>query len=259
MGKEIKYYYVKTKDTFFNRNPELIRWSDDSYITMNEEVDYSQSIGIAVYKSLGEKFEKPKSTQYEVVRPILKEIFFDHFNLAVKLLSKKVIDEGEFYILKYKKDWIKVHGYTPAKMHILINFMDSLEYLDLNISSSYGHKDRPNCRKEGTLITKEQFTLILRLTLKFLYDPDSYKILLDSFLKDYYTLAVEGQEIEDLMLSTNHSFSSITEQLELRKKNIEKRLIEVDTDSELERIKLRGEIEGLNYALTTIKIHAQSS
>ena len=34
-----------------------------------------------------------------------------------------------------------------------------------------------------------------------------------------------------------------------------KQLIEVDNDPELDRIKLRGEIEGLNYALTTIKIH----
>jgi len=44
-------------------------------------------------------------------------------------------------------------------------------------------------------------------------------------------------------------------QLEKRKKEIEKRLIENDQDSKDIRLQLRGELEGINYSLKIIDIH----
>ncbi len=87
-----------------------------------------------------------------------------------------------------------------------------------------------------------------------MYDPDSYPILLDSFIKNFYCLAGKGEEeeIDNLLFNTDQSLKEILDQLELRKRNIEKRLIEVDTDNETERIKFRGEIDGINYAINTI-------
>jgi hypothetical protein len=42
----------------------------------------------------------------------------------------------------------------------------------------------------------------------------------------------------------------------MRKINIEKRLIEVDTDSNIDRVKLRGELDGIEYAIKTMMANA---
>jgi hypothetical protein len=78
-------------------------------------------------------------------------------------------------------------------------------------------------------------------------------ILFEIYLKNFYGLAAGEKKIEPFILRSEKSFDGVLEQLETRKKNIEKRLIEVDKDSESDRIRLRGEIDGINYAISTVK------
>lgn len=53
----------------------------------------------------------------------------------------------------------------------------------------------------------------------------------------------------------DESIKEISEKIQQRKQNIEKRLIEKDDDTENERVQLRGEFDGLNYSIDALKIH----
>ena len=56
-------------------------------------------------------------------------------------------------------------------------------------------------------------------------------------------------------LSNAKAIKDIISQIEDRKLFIEKQLIEVDNISKEDRIKLRGELTGLSFALETINVH----
>jgi hypothetical protein len=120
------------------------------------------------------------------------------------------------------------------------------------IDSSQGHKERPGFRKSGKAITIDKFMQFLNLNLQFLYDSDSLLIFLEDYLKNFYSLIDEKSHIDGFIVSAEKQFADILEQLSTRKNHIEKRLIEVDTDSSFERAKLRGELDGIEYAIKTV-------
>jgi len=252
MATESKYYFITTNYSAHNLS-QVVKWNEDYYVEVKEDVDFIQSVGLTINKFSDSKNDKPKNSKYEKVKPILKEVFLDHYRLAIRLINKQLNIDGEFYLLKNSKDWIQVQSYTNAKRNVSIDFRDAIDSLWFRVCSTPSMKSRPTSRKHGTSIAREQFDIFLRLALKFLYDSDSYRILLDSFISNFYSLAEEGEDIENLMFNTDQSLKDIMKQLELRKRNLEKRLIEVDTDNDSERIKFRGEINGIDYSINTIK------
>lgn len=67
-------------------------------------------------------------------------------------------------------------------------------------------------------------------------------------------LLANGKDtIEEFLITGEKAFEKIIEQLKERKETLEKRLIENDTDPAQERAKLRGELEGLHYAIIAIQ------
>lgn len=62
----------------------------------------------------------------------------------------------------------------------------------------------------------------------------------------------EKTSIDGFIINAEKQFSDILVQLNSRKNYIEKHLIEVDTDSNVDRAKLRGELDGIEYAVKTI-------
>jgi len=75
--------------------------------------------------------------------------------------------------------------------------------LSLTANSSSGFAGWPNSRKNGIPIPRERFQIFLQLSLKFLSDPDGYSTLLDYFIKDFYVLTNEEEEIENLIFITD--------------------------------------------------------
>jgi hypothetical protein len=260
MAKESKYFYITEVPIGYKskRQPRLVKWNEDYQIEVDENVDYHQYLSLYINKLSEKDTLKPESSSYEKVKPILKEIFIDHYSLALKFISEVDILDSELYLLKRSKDWFQIAYFSideKNKQNILIDFRDGIEDLWLMLHSSSNYRDRPAMRKDGAAISQVLFKQFLNLTLKFLYDPDSYKILLTPFLKDFHGLATGKRKVESLILSSATSFNNILEQLEMRKKNIEKRLIEVDKDSEFDRVRLRGEIDGINFAINTINVN----
>lgn len=120
--------------------------------------------------------------------------------------------------------------------------------------SSSNLRFRPSARKNGTPISSIQFKQILDLTLKYLYDADSLKVLNMDYIKSFKHLCEGEMDFEVFKVNDEQIFKKIVEQLNQRKRSIEQLLIENDNYSESERIKMRGEINGINYAIEVLKI-----
>ncbi len=255
--KEDKYFYSKSteKYSFSRSSHDVIRWNQFYSVEVDEDVDYHQFISFRFDKLKTGEIEKPKSSEYQNVRSIIKEVFLSHYNLAMNNIYDVAIDEGEFYLRKNSTSWFDIVYFSKdekAKQSIEINFQDSIEEIYLTITCNPGYKGRPVYRKKGTAITKERFEQFLNCTLQLLNDSDSYTIFIDDYLRKFYQLLEVNNKIDGFIISAEKSFEKILDQLSLRKENLEKRLIESDTDSAIDRAKLRGEVEGLIYAIKTI-------
>jgi len=254
MALENKYYYI-TYPSSQRHLPEVVKWNESFTVEVAENVDFKQVIDLSINK-LQKNVSKPVSDKYKKVKPVIKEIFLDHYTLALKFIHESDIDDGEFYLSKKSKDWYVIEYYSKnekEKRKIEIDFRDSIEDLWLKFSSTPGFNGRPIARKKASPITEVQFKQFLNLTIQFFYDPDSLTTFLNDYIKNFYSLCQGETKIEGFIISAEKSFQIISDQLTSRKEYLEKRLIENDNDSALDRMKFRGELEGILYAMNVIK------
>lgn len=252
-----KYHYCRPIDSFMSkRGPYVLRTSRFYQVEVMENVDSWQYISFSYDKLKTGLFAVPKSTKYEKVRPIISEIFFSHYNLALKFIHEALMDDGEFYLLQNSKSWFQIAYYSSnekEKQKIVIDFRDAVEDLWLTLECSHGHSGRPAYRKKALSITADKFKQFLNCSLQFLFEANSYNVYCDDFIRKIYQLVEYDGRIEGFVISAEKSFETIVNQLLLRKSEIESRLIGNDTDSSLDRAKLRGELEGLNYCLKVMQ------
>jgi len=258
MAKESKYYHISDIGYSSSRwLPQLMKWNENYCVELYEDVEFSPHVYIWIDKLSNCGAAKPMSTVYKKVIPILKELFNDYYYLALKYINLTIIDEGEFYIIERSKDHFQVQYYSKnekERLNLNIEFIDSFEFFDLTVNSIHGHRGRHIARRKGIPIEFEKFKQFLKLTLKFLSDHGSYVVFLEPYIKNFKNLVAGDNIIEGFDISSERAFKKILEQLEERKASIEKRLIEEDKDSLEDRIRYRGEIAGIDYAIKTIKI-----
>ncbi|MCG8697688.1 MAG: hypothetical protein MI922_06500 [Bacteroidales bacterium] len=258
---ESKYYYINpVKDEYLSSRwfPEINKWNKAYVVDLRENVEWSPCISLSIVKYRSDSFPKPKSDKYQKVKPILEELFDDYYNHSLQNIYSAELCENEFYLIENSKSWYQIEYYSENekdKRSLTIEFRDCIDDLWLRVEYNHSYKGRPNARKNGKPINKEDFFQFVNLTLKFLADHNSYQIYLDTYIKDFYNLASGNKKIEHFDLNADKAFKSILTTLEKRKIKIEKRLIENDEDSQGDRIKLRGELEGINYAIKTININ----
>ena len=253
MAFENKYYYI-TYPSSQSHLPEVLKWNESFTIEVGENVDFRQVIDLSINK-LKNNISKPVSDTFKKVKPIINEIFLDHYTLALKFIHETEIDEGEFYLSKKSKNWYVIEYYSKnekEKRKIEIDFRDSIEDLWLMFRFCPGFNGRPLARKKASPITEVQFKQFLNLTIQFLYDPDSLSTFLNDYIKNFYLLCKGETKIEGFVISAEKSFQIILDQLTSRKEYLERRLIENDKDSALDRMKFRGELEGILYAMKVI-------
>lgn len=253
MAFENKYYYIKYPSSQ-RQLPEVVKWNESFTIEVAENVDFKQIIDLSINK-LQKNISKPVSDKFKKVKPIIKEIFLDHYKLALKFIHEVDIDDGEFYLSKKSKDWYVIEYYSKnekEKRKIEIDFRNSIEDLWLMFRCIPGFNGRPFARKNASPITEVQFKQFLNLTIQFLYDPDSITTFLNDYIKNFYSLCQGNMEIKGFIISAEKSFQIISDQLASRKEYLERRLIDNDKDSALDRMKFRGELEGISYAMNVI-------
>ncbi|WP_289054304.1 hypothetical protein [Carboxylicivirga marina] len=253
-----KYYYCSDKSKFSNRtNPQLIKWNELYYITINEAIDHSQYFSVTVEK-LERNLEKPKSSKYESVKPIIEDVFNDYYFNSLRYISEVNYKNGEFYIIKNNQKSIHLEHYcdvNKTRRHVKLDIYNNIEDLWITLKHDSLFGGRPGARKNGTPITHNEFQQYVNLTLKFLSDPNSYKIYLENFIDNLYKLTNGDDIIDDFDMSATRAFRNILKQLDQRKVYIEKQLIDNDELTKLDRVKLRGELDGIKYGIKTVKIN----
>lgn len=256
-----KYFYishVQFQHSSNNRQPEIVKWNKAHYVEMYENVEWWPYISLSIVKYKSDSYPKPKSGKYQSVKPIIEDLFDDYYNHALRNIFSNNLCETEFYLIEKSKNWFQLEYYSEDvkdKRNVSIDFRNSIEELWLIVDSNHVHRSRPNARKNGKPIKQEDFLLFLNLTLRFLSDHNSYEVYLDTYIKDFLKLVSGDKKIESFYLSADKAFKDILDTLDKRKSKIEKRLIENDQDTQEDRIKLRGELEGLNYAIKTVHIN----
>jgi len=253
MENQILFFYRTYKDSysFSNSQPDLIKWSKNHHIEVDENVEFKQYISVSVFKYKDVHIEKPTSTKFEKVRPILKELFEDYYLLALKHIKNVNIEDGEFYLTKHSKGYFEIEYFSldeKNKKHINIDFRDFIEDLWMTFSCSNSFVNRRGARKNGAPITKEVFLQFLNLTVKYFSDHNSLNTYLDSYIKSFFNLVNDDMTIEGFDFSSESIINNILKNIQARIEYIEKNLIEEDDIFKDERIKLRGELEGLRYA-----------
>jgi hypothetical protein len=257
METEDKFYSVKPlSDRALSRNqPRLVRWNPTLHVEVDESIDHAQYISLTLVKAGYGDMNEPVSTGYEKVTPVLKENFLNHYSLAIEYLQKTPLDEGAFYLYQSSGHSMEVAWYSKnekKKANFIIDFADDAEDLWLRVSSSTGYPHRPKFRKKGRPITNDRFRQFFNLTLEFLHDSNCYSVLEKDYISKFYLVASEMGSVDRLLISAE-KLTKIIDELEKRGNSIAKRLIENDNDSATERAKLRGELEGLGYAIKAIK------
>lgn len=252
MNPEDKYYFINHLSPSV-QSPEITKWAQTYDLSVEEDVDSRQSIELLINKLDQRSRSRPVNDKYTKVKPVIKEIFTAHYSLALKYIYQVDLENGEFYLVKHSSDWYILHYYGATEpLSIEIDFRDSVEDLWLMFFCRRGLKGRPNVRKNGQAVTETLFKQALNLTIKFLYDPDSVSVFLNDYIRNFKLVCQGDTKIEDFIISGEKSFQAILSQLESRKEYLQKRLIENDHDSATDRVKLRGELEGIVYATNVI-------
>lgn len=253
---ESQYYYKEEQGINNRVHKDVLKINPNFTLAVDEMVEDSQRVDLFINR-LGQKgHKKPKSDKYTRVLPILKENFFDYFNRALKYLNEVAITDGEFLLVTKTVDWFQVFFFSTdpkLKATIIVDFRNSIDDLWLIVEGSTSAKERANARKYGSAIDVQMFKRILALTLKYLYDTDSVEVQLEKFIENFKGLCNGDDTIVPFTDSDKNNNNFIIHQLEKRKEAIETRLIENDQDGPNDRIKLRGELEGIQYALQVIR------
>lgn len=247
----------KSKYSSFGMECSLSRWDAYTDLTLDENVEYRPYLGLDIDKLKNEEYPLPKSDVIFKVKPILPEIFSDYYKLFLRSIRDAIfLEDDEYYQQDHKLDSYEIQYFAgESRKHnsIHIKFYDSMKFFYLTVSRSGGYSMRPGWRKNGTAINKLKFLQYFNLTLQFLSDPGSYNVFLNDYILNFKKLINGSDNLNGFIVTPEQTLSEITKQLDARKLFIEDRLIRSDSDDQLTRSQLRGELDGILYAIKTIK------
>lgn len=259
MSTDYKYFIITKKPKYASRGIFCIvqRWDPYIEVSLDEDVEHQPYLSIEIDKLQNVKSPFPTSDVYCKVKPILPELFQDYYSLFLRtMIDTTLIIDDEYYEQDHHGDYYEIQYFAgEGRMHrkININFSNDVKNFSITLSRSGSYADRRGWRKNGKLIDKAKFLQYFNLSLQFLADPASYLVFLEDFILNFRKLIKGDTSITGFIKSPEQTLLKIIEQLEGRKHFIEDRLIKNDSDSKLTRSQLRGELDGIFYAIKTIK------
>jgi hypothetical protein len=253
-------YYINTRSqrysSLLGKYCTINRWDPFTDVCLDENVEYNPYISVDIDKLKEEKSSYPTSDKFYKVKPILPELFNDYYILFLKTISDtKFLLDDEFYEQVHKEGSYEVQYFAgEGRDHCAVHlkFSNSIKLFHLSLSRSRGYSIRPGWRKHGTPIDKNKFLQCFNLALQFLSDSNSYQIFLEEFIQNFKKIIQGDKTSIGFSISHEQTLSKIIQQLESRKSFIEDRLIKNDNDTQLTRSQLRGELEGILYAIKTV-------
>jgi hypothetical protein len=140
------------------------------------------------------------------------------------------------------------------RLGLSIEFYNTDKILTLTIDCSvqFGKNVR-HFRKAGNIINESKFHLFLRVLFNYLHDYENLSSNLKPLFGQFEEVVNRGKLTLPSIKGWEQDNSVAIEKLNNRILCIEKRLLEIDNDKPEERIRMRGKLESLKFALTTIK------
>lgn len=259
MAYAYKYFILSDKPRPFSSDlgSSLLRWEPDSEVSLDENVEFRPYLSVDIDKLKNKTFSPPKSGEFQKVKPILQELFQDYYSIFLRIISETdFLDDDEYYEQNHHLGFYEIQYFAGSKNtrnELRLRFTNDLKFFSISLSRSKGYSFRPSWRKNGIPINKEKFLQYFNLTMQFLSDPNSFLVFLDDYMLNFRKLIDGDNTFAGFIISAEQSISKILQQLEVRKLFIEDRLIKNDTDTQLARSQLRGELNGILYAIKTVK------
>jgi hypothetical protein len=201
-----------------------------------------------------------KSDEFNIIKPTAKADFYKAYNSCLRNIHQVDLNDGEFYLVKKKQSpalgiaWFSKE--EKRRLGLLIEFYDDKKDFQLSIDYNIqAGKIAHHFRKAGNTLSPVVFRSFYNGVLNFLHDPENYHTG-HAILMDQYRAITVG-EVPEITVFTSSSWDPnnniAIEKITNRITAIERRLIELDTDTSSERMKMRGELEGLKFALIAIQ------
>lgn len=200
-----------------------------------------------------------KSDEYNIIKSAAKDDFYRAYNSCLRNIHHIDLSDGEFYLVKKKQSpvlgiaWFSRQ--EKRRLGLLVEFFDNEKDFHLTIDCNIqAGKNAHHFRKAGNTLSPMAFRFFFNGVLNFLHDPENYHVGYEILMDQYRSItAGEVPDISPpLSSSWNPDTSVAIDKITNRISAIERRLIELDTDTSNERMKMRGELEGLKFALIAI-------
>jgi hypothetical protein len=246
-----KYYRYKTTYSRSRESYSLLRNNPLFEVLVSHNVNLPD-INITIDNHDKKYFKRPTSSKYEKVSEIDKDSFYNYFNISLDVIKGATWNNAEYYLIKYTDSFHLIAFSEDPRIKIDINISNDLDFTELKVGFYSSFSYRPSIRKRGIPITEEVFCFVFKESIKFIEDDCSYVLN----RKEFWDRISKAIKEEILPVTSNNSrtnFDQLLDQLETKKKQIEQHLIERDTDTAQERASLRGEKDGINYAIKAIK------
>jgi hypothetical protein len=252
----MEHFYIET--TRSNDDSSLIRLSRDLMVSFSLPVDQKKNLSINVGKNGNQAFEGEfKTDEYSIIKRISKDKFCQDYYQLLRCYHELDISSGEFFLIK-KKDMatgmVWFSGEPVRRLGLSIDFYNADRIISLTIDCCvrFGKNVR-HFRKAGNIIDEDKFHLFLRVLFHYLHDYENLSFNLKPLFGQFEEVVNGGKLTFPSASDWQKDNSVAIEKLTNRILSVEKRLLEIDNDTPEERIRMRGELEGLRFALTTIK------
>ena len=195
----------------------------------------------------------PKTDEYTIVKATSKEEFEKAYYTFLRAVHQCNTNTGEYYLMKRTNGTLNGMAWysaeCEAKMGLQISFYDEPKDFTLSVEHIKTWQGVQHLRRAGNTTTAKKFQAFFKVVLSFLHDIDNYSENHRSLVQQYKTVVETEKSLIPIETNWMGDNTIAKEKIKSRILIIEKRLMEFDTDTPDDRMKLRGELEGLRFAM----------
>jgi hypothetical protein len=245
-----KYYRQKRTVSWTDYRGSVIRNNPCFEVSVNDNVDMPD-IDISIDNYEKKYFKRPTGSKYEKINEIDKDSFYNYFNISLDVLKSTTWNTAEYFLIKYTNSYKLIAFTEVPRLRLVASVMNDIDFMDISVGIKRSFSSRPGIRKSGITISEEIFCYVFKETINFIEDDCSYLINRKEFW-DKISKAIKGELTPTADNKIQINYQQLIEHLDIKKKQIEQFLMDKD-DTALKRATLRGEKDGINYAIKTIK------
>lgn len=258
-------YYLRTWQKTYKVLPDedyIIRNSPRIELRMREDSGYPE---IELEFRQSEQIKRPKSGKQHKYKEIDKATYESYLTHFVKQLESCTWESAEYYLADPAISPSSLGGIEFAmftkkarsQFFTVVNFSEYDGGMDMAVNQGAKFSYRNSYRKKATPIPQSAFLAAFKESIKYVADGEGYIANYESY-RHIMNQIVQGN-LPRAQNVPSTGLEQLIARLEYKRGEITARLIQNDTDQGITRASLRGEREGIEFALRSIKEFLQSN